>query len=116
MDIAYPFHLDASGRTAQAAYDDHIRQMIEQILFTSPGERVNRPAFGCGLIELVFEGQSPVVESCTPMVVQTALNLWLAHRIELEDVTATTRDAQLIVTVTYTVIQTGNRHHAEFRR
>lgn len=116
MEVAYPFRLDANGRTAVAEYDDHIRQMIEQILFTSAGERVNRPTFGCGLMELIFGEQSPVTEAYTRMIVYTALNQWLAQRIELQDVTVVADDAQLIVTVSYVVLQTGNGHRAEFRR
>jgi len=54
MEIAYPFRIDGRGRTADAGRDEHIRQMIEQVLFTSPGERVNRPTFGTGLQQLVF--------------------------------------------------------------
>ena len=116
MEVAYPFQLDANGRTAAAGYDDHIRHMIEQVLFTSAGERVNRPTFGCGLMELIFEGGSPTVEAYTQLIVHTALNQWLAHRIQLEDVAVATNDGQLIVTVTYIVIHTGFRHRAEFRR
>jgi phage baseplate assembly protein W len=116
MDIAYPFRLDSSVRTAVAEYDEHIRQMIEPILFTSAGERVNRPTFGCGLMELVFEGQSAMMEAYTRMIVSTALNLWLAQRIQLQDVTVTSRESQLTITVTYIVIQTGSRPRAEFRR
>ena len=55
MEIAYPFHVDGRGRSAPADANEHIRQMIEQVLFTAPGERVNRPEFGTGLLQLEHE-------------------------------------------------------------
>ena len=63
MNIDFPFHFDGSGRTASTDDDDHIRDMIEQLLFTSPGERVNRPDFGSGLLQLVFAPNSPELAS-----------------------------------------------------
>ena len=54
MEIDYPYRFDGRGRTAQTGADDHIRDLIEQVLFTSPGERVNRPTFGSGVLQLVF--------------------------------------------------------------
>ena len=59
MNIDFPFHSDSRGRTATTDDDDHIRDMIEQFLFTNPGERVNRPDFGSGLLQLVFAPNSP---------------------------------------------------------
>ena len=59
MNIDFPFHFDGRGRTAATGDDDHVRDMIEQLLFTSPGERVNRPDFGSGLLQLVFAPNSP---------------------------------------------------------
>ena len=59
MNIDFPFHFDARGRTATPPTTDHIRDMIEQLLFTAPGERVNRPDFGSGLLQMVFAPNSP---------------------------------------------------------
>ena len=61
MNIDFPFHFDSRGRTAGTGDDDHIRDMIEQLLFTNPGERVNRPDFGSGLQSLIFGPNSPEV-------------------------------------------------------
>ena len=58
MNIDFPFHFDDRGRTATTTLDDHVRDLIEQLLFTSPGERVNRPDFGAGLLQLVFAPNS----------------------------------------------------------
>ena len=59
INIAFPLAFDGTGRTALADRDAHIRQMIEQLLFTEPGERVMRPTFGCALLQLVFAPNSP---------------------------------------------------------
>ena len=52
--LDYPYHFDARGRTAETGEDVHIRDMIEQVLFTAPGERVMRPDFGCEIHSLIF--------------------------------------------------------------
>ena len=79
MNIAYPFHIDGRGRTADADNEEHIRQMIEQLLFTSPGERVNRPDFGTGLMQLIFAPNSPELAAATEFTVQGALRQWLGE-------------------------------------
>ena len=73
MNIAYPLNYDERGRTGEADENDHIREMIEQVLFTSPGERVNRPNFGSGLMQLVFAPNSPELAAATQFAVQGAL-------------------------------------------
>jgi phage baseplate assembly protein W len=75
MNIAYPYSFDGRGRTAQADDDDHIRQMIEEVLFTAPGERVNRPDFGCGLLQMVFAPNSSEVAKWPPR-----RNFWCRER------------------------------------
>lgn len=116
MNHAYPFSYDAQGRTATADYDDHIRQMIEQVLFTAPGERVNRPTFGCGLLQLVFAGNSETLTATTQFVVQSALTQWLGDVIEVEAVQVDAIDAELRVIVRYTVLATQSRREDAFSR
>ena len=58
MHIDYPFHVGGGGRTAGTNDDDYVRDLVEQVLFTAPGERVNRPTFGSGILRLVFEPAS----------------------------------------------------------
>ena len=85
MQINYPWQTDRRGRTAQADSDDaHIRQLIEQVLFTAPGERVNRPSFGSGLMQLVFAPNSPELATATKFLVQGALQQWLGDLIQVE--------------------------------
>ncbi len=60
-NIDFPFHFDRHGRTADTTPADHLRDLIEQVLLTSPGERVNRPDFGAGLLRMIFEPTSPEI-------------------------------------------------------
>jgi phage baseplate assembly protein W len=114
--IAHPFHIDSSGRTADANNDDHIRQMIEQLLFTSPGDRVNRPTFGSGLMQLVFAPNSAEVATATEYLVQGALQQWMNDLIHVETVQVDNADGTLRVTVQYRVLNTQARSVAQFFR
>ena len=116
MQIDYPFHFDSRGRTAPTGDDDHIQDLIEQVLFTSPGERVNRPTFGCGLIQQVFAPNSPEIAATTQFLVQGALQQWLGDLIAVEAVQVESEDSTLRVTVQYTVRRNGQRQIAQFAR
>lgn len=116
MDVAFPYAIDSRGRTAEAGTDDHIRDMIEQILFTSPGERVNRPEFGTGLMQLVFSPNSDEIAATLQMLVRGALQQWLGDRIAVDDVTASSHDSTLTVSVRYTVLLTQEKGAADFTR
>jgi len=106
MNIDFPFHCDSLGRTATTDDDDHVRDMIEQLLFTNPGERVNRPDFGSGLLQMVFAPNSPELASALQFTVQAALGRYLGDVIDLQQLTVTAEDATLTVTVSYVVRQT----------
>ena len=67
MNTVFPYQFDARGRTAEADDERHIRDLIEQLLFTAPGERVNRPTFGSGLLQLVFAPNSPELAAATTL-------------------------------------------------
>ena len=116
MQIDYPFHFDGRGRTAQTGSEDHIRDMIEQVLFTSPGERVNRPTFGSGVMQLLFAPNSDALASATQLTVQGALQQWLGDLILVESVDVENDDATLRVRVQYVVRRTPERQAAEFVR
>src|SRR5258706_12804259 len=87
MDVTFPFQADAHGRTATATADEHLRDLVEQVLFTSPGERVNRPDFGAWLLQLVFQPASEPVVTAVRMAVQGAFQKWLGDRIAVHDLT-----------------------------
>ena len=112
----FPFRISAQQRTATTAEDEHIRDLIEQVLFTSPGERVNRPDFGSGLLQLVFAGNSDELATATQFMVQGALQQWLGEVIQLEAVTVANQDAMLRVTVRYIVRRTQERRVDRFER
>ena len=116
MQIDFPYHIARDGRTATTDTDDHIRDMVEQVLFTSPGERVNRPTFGCGLMQLVFGPNSPELATATQFLVQGSLNQWLGDVIAVEAVDVQAVDSTLNVRVVYTVRRTGQRTVARFER
>lgn len=113
-DIDYPFHFDSRGRTATTDYAEHIRDLIEQVLFTAPGERVNRPNFGSGLRQLVFAPASDELATATQFLVQGALQEWLGNLIQVDDVVVVTEDSTVRVTVEYTLRGTQEREVAEF--
>ena len=109
-----PFHLDARGRSAETGTDDHVRDLIFQVLFTSPGERVNRPDFGCGLKQLVFMPNSDVLATATQQLVQGSLQRWLGEVISVERVDVQNIDSRLEVTVVYMRRDLGERREDRF--
>jgi phage baseplate assembly protein W len=101
MNVNFPYEFDGRGRTAEAAIGDYVSQMVEQVLFTSPGERVNLPDFGSGLLQLPFALNSIEMAAATQFAVQGALQKWLGNYIKVQSVQATVQEATLTVTVTY---------------
>ena len=112
--LDFPFHLDGRGRSAVTGDDDHVRDMIFQILFTDPGERVNRPDFGCGIKSLLFLPNSDVLAAATHAVVKGALQKWLEQEIQVEQVEVKAEGERLIVTVAYTRRSSGQRRVETF--
>jgi len=100
-NIDYPFHFDGRGRTAETDTSGHIRGLIEQVLLTAPGERVMRPGFGSGVMQLVFAAASPEVAATTQFLVQGALQQWLSDLITVEAVDVEAQDGALLITVQY---------------
>ncbi|MFO0699084.1 MAG: GPW/gp25 family protein [Nitrospira sp.] len=116
MNIDYPFHVDHRGRTATTGEDDHIRDMIEQFLFTNAGERVNRPDFGSGLLQRIFGPNSPELAAALQFTVQAGLQRWLGDLIEVRAVEVTSHESTLRVTVNYLVRRTQETRVATFNR
>lgn len=116
MHVDYPFHFDTRGRTATTTDEEHVRDLIEQVLFTAPGERVNRPTFGSGILGLVFEPNGDPLAAATQISVQGALQQWLGDLIEVEAVEVAGENSTLIVEVRYLLRRTQRRQVAEFRR
>lgn len=116
MLVEYPYHFDGRHRTAEANPAAHVRQLIEQLLFTQPGERVNRPDFGCGLLQLAFAPNSDALAAAVQATVQGSLQQWLGELIEVEAVEIEHPDAQLKVSVQYIVRRDRDRQLATFTR
>ncbi|MDR3415543.1 MAG: GPW/gp25 family protein [Nevskia sp.] len=116
MNIDFPFHFDARGRTAATDDADHIRDMIEELLFTSPGERVNQPDFGSGLLQMVFAPNSTELASALQFTAQAALQRYLGDLIDLQQLNVTAQDASLSVIVKYIIRATQQSQTNTFVR
>ena len=116
MNIDFPFHFDRRGRTATTDDDDHIRDMIEEFLFTNPGERVNRPDFGAGLLQLIFAPNSPELATAVQFTIQAGLQRWLSDLIEVRNLQVTSADSTLPVLVQYVVKRTGEQRTQTFEK
>jgi phage baseplate assembly protein W len=114
--LHYPYEFDGRGHTRTDAYADWIRGLVEQVLFTAPGERVMRPDFGSGLRQLVFAPNSDELAATTQMLAQGALQQWLGDLITLESLQVQAVDATLTVTVRYHVHLTGEQAEHTFVR
>jgi len=114
INIAYPFHLNNKGRTALSTADDHVREMLEQLLFTSPGERVNRPDFGSGIQQLVFEPTSPELAAALQFALKAAIQRWLGDIIQLQGLEVTSQESTLSIVIQYIIQRTGEQQVAQF--
>ena len=112
--LDFPYRFNERGRTAAAGGADHIRDLIEQVLFTSPGERVMRPDFGAGLLALVFEMNSAVLATTASVLVQSALQQHLSHLIAVSNVIVENIDSTLHVQVEYVVLSETAAQLARF--
>src|SRR3989442_15585093 len=116
MNLDFPLHFDGRGRTAETDYEGHIRDLIEQLLFTAPGERVNRPDFGSGLMQLVFAPNSDELAAATQFLVQGSLQQWLGDLIQVDEVQVETEDSTMKVSIQYTIRRTQEQQGAQFTR
>ena len=115
MNVKHPYQFNGRGRTAESNNAEHIEEMIRQILFTNPGERVNRPNFGCGLLQAVFEPNSSEMAATIQYLAQSSLNQWMSHLIEVNNLEINSVDSSLEVTVVYTILKTKESQTAVFR-
>ena len=114
--VGHPLQFDSRGLTAQTDDVTHIHDLIEQVLFTSPGERVNRPTFGSGLLQLVFEPASEAIAGTLQFVVQGALQQWLGDLIEVESLDVTSEESTVTVRLVYAIRRTRQRVTDVFTR
>ncbi len=108
IQVAFPYGLDDRGRTATATHDDHVEQMLLLLLLTRPGERVNQPTFGCGLLDHVFAPNSPEIAAALNVTIAAAISLWLRDVLLVTSLNVSAQDSQLTVNIGYTVLATGS--------
>ena len=113
--LDFPYHLDGRGRTAATGDAAHVRDLIEQVLLTAPGERVMRPDFGSGLLQLVFEPNGAPVAAATQMLVQASLQQHLAHLVAVRQVRVENIDGTLLVGIDYQLLRDGSEQQASIR-
>ncbi len=116
LSIDYPFHFDSRGRTALTDTNDHIRDMLEQLLFTNPGERVNRPDFGSGIQQLIFAPTSPELAAALQFTLKSAIQRWLGDLIQVQELEVTSEDSTLNIFIQYVVRRTNELQQARFTR
>jgi phage baseplate assembly protein W len=116
VQIDYPFRIGSDGRTALTTEEEHIRDLIEQVLFTMPGERVNRPTFGSGVNRLVFAPNSAAAAPALQLAIQGALLQWLGELIQVDSVDVVAIDSSLTVTVRYIIRETQQSRVTEVVR
>lgn len=114
IQVGFPFQIDDRGRVADPAYEEHVHQLIEQLLFTSRGERVNRPDLGAGLLELIFAAASSELVAVAEHQVAASLSRWLGELILVEAVRVEAFQSSLKVTVQYVLRRNQQREVAVF--
>lgn len=103
--LRYPFGVNAAlGRLQEEPdYGEHVEQLIKQVILTAPGERINRPDFGCGLRRMLFAPNNQVSATLARVTIFEALNRWLSSAIRVDEVRVLAIDERLEVRIAYTL-------------
>jgi len=104
--LDYPFGVGSAGVPKLTGTDDHMRDLILQVLFTIPGERVNLPEFGVGVQQLVFAPNGDMLRATAPFLISNNLQQWLGDRIDVNQVTINSQPGEeelVTIEITYTV-------------
>jgi len=110
--LKYPYSVAGSGIPNTTAPDDHLRDLILQVLFTNPGERVNLPQFGVGVQRLIFEPAGDTLRSSVQFLITTNLQQWLGDRLNVEQVNVSTdaqEDGMVTIEIIYRALATQQR-------
>jgi phage baseplate assembly protein W len=107
MFVAFPYHLDASGATATDGLEQHVRELVEELLLTAPGERVNRPDLGCGLLGLTFEPAAPELATALEVAITSAVHKWLGDLISIESIAVSAEEGRIAVQLDYEILATS---------
>lgn len=116
MNIDFPFAFDSRGRTAECDDAAHVRDMLEQLLFTNAGERVNRPDFGAGVLQLVFAPNSPELAAALQFTMRAAIQQWLGDVLDLQGLEVASEDSTLRIGIRYMLRRSGEVRTETFER
>lgn len=105
VELGFPFQLAADGRPTSPGYEQHVFELVEQVLFTRPGERVNRPTFGVGLDALVFEPANAAFVAALQANIKAQLQSALSGIIQLGEVSVTVEQGVVVVRMSYVIVQ-----------
>lgn len=114
LPIASPYAIDGRGRTVESDPQTHLRDLIESVLFTAPGERVMRPTFGSGALRLVFAPNNDQLAAALKMIVTSSLTQWLGDLIQVAEVEIDNVDSTLSIKISYVVRSTNETADATF--
>ncbi len=115
FDVSFPLRIDNRGRMATAGYETHVREMLEQLLFTQPGERVNRPDFGTPISAAIFDRPTDELISSLEFQVSTSVQRFMGEVVSLENVSIDVVDDQIEIILTYTIIALNQSTEERFR-
>jgi phage baseplate assembly protein W len=109
IQFDFPYRIGGDGRTGGSDLDHHVRDLVELVLFTAPGERINRPEFGAGARQLLFAGASPEIGTAVEFMVKGALQRWLGDVLQVETLDVAAEDSTLRVDIAYRVLATDEQ-------
>jgi phage baseplate assembly protein W len=115
LRLACPLRI-VHGMAARSSRDEHIREMIEQVLFTMPGERVMHPDFGVGVERLVFETEGIEITSAAQSLIASSLQRWLGDVIAVHEVSVAAEQSTITVDVAYELVETRELRKERFTR
>lgn len=104
--LDYPYNVSSTGVPKLTNPDDHMRDLVLQVLFTMPGERVNLPEFGVGVQQLVFAPSSDMLRASAQFLISSNLQRWLGDRIDVNQVSVTSQPGEeevVVIEITYTL-------------
>ena len=117
MFLNFPYNINSKGKSSTVNnINEYIKQLLEQLLFTNPGERVNRPSFGTGIRQLVFSPNSDEIVSITKALIQGNLQNWLSDYIIVEEVDTKSVESSLFVTIKYIVKSTSEELNVSYKK
>src|SRR3954466_6292826 len=114
LNVAFPFRLDSRGHTEVTDDERHVNGMLEMLLLTTAGERVNRPDFGGGLRQLLFGPASPELAATVQHTLRAEILQWLDDVIDLRELDVWAEEGRMVLNLSYVLRHDGTQRTAEF--